>query len=117
MNIVSEAEKAYLAGFIDGEGCLTVTNSGAVLIIVSTNLEVLKKIKKCLGIGNIKSRKIKSKKAKRYLKKSKISYHYRISGQNLENLLGLIQPFLIIKKEQAKLLLNYYKTVNRTLRG
>lgn len=59
---LTETEKAYLAGFIDGEGYIGLTNAGSKnvskrirLSITNTNGVVLRYIKDLIGFGSFYS--------------------------------------------------------------
>lgn len=115
---------AYLAGFIDGEGCITFSigkrnkacyaNGGRLkcpkdmfyllpsVQIVNTSLGVLEYIRSQLGYGTI-FEGIKKKK-----KNHKIQYGLYFNQQRLIlRLLKNIMPYLQIKGEQAKLMVEY----------
>lgn len=109
---------AYLAGIIDGEGCLSVyyikrhgniANSlYPVLIIGNTDIRLLKWLNTYFPAEKIKERIHKNKNAKP-------SYTYRNRNKKMliEILKGTI-PYLVLKQKQAKLLLNFLlQPVNR----
>ena len=94
----------WLAGFVDGEGCLGVynyTHSPSCRITISnTNLETILYIKKYLG-GRKRERRLSSAGEKR-----KPVYQLCFTGKDAQAILKLIYPYLITKHEQAKLLLS-----------
>jgi len=96
---------AYIAGFIDGEGYLGLAvrkNSfKARLMISNCNLELLKHIQKIIG-GYI------SKKSKR----DGWTQGYNLTVGYLETWLPEVLPYLVGKKEKAKLLLEATKLLN-----
>lgn len=95
------AELAYVAGFFDGEGCISISNSGKISIgIVNTSKCTLDFVLKVLSVGVIQDRKQKV---------NKRQYTYRAYGDNCIAVISLLLPFLIEKKEQALLLLEYRK--------
>ncbi len=56
------SQLAYLAGFFDGEGCVSITKNGSVdLRIVNTNKSVLEEFKDRFG-GSVTSRKQRTNK-------------------------------------------------------
>lgn len=104
--IPPEENLAYIAGFIDGEGCLHIgkrksggihkTNGYFIKITISnTNLSILEWIKSIYG-GHIQ----KIKKGG----KCKDGYQLHFNTQCAINLLDDIQPYLRIKIEQANIL-------------
>lgn len=105
---MDKTELAYVAGIIDGEGTITLSRRrknelpSPYICVSSTNREVLEWLKTRLG-GTICSKK-------RYRENHKQSYiwYIRLATKCL-TLLNEIEPFLIIKKQQALLLLNNYK--------
>ena len=82
---------AYLAGLIDGEGCLKIENHGTIrLIIGMTDRKAIYWIYQTFG-GNIGIDKTK---------KGKNFYVWRMNqGKDLFYLLLLVMPFLITKKQ------------------
>jgi hypothetical protein len=110
LNIRKE-ELAYIAGMIDGEGCLRIYNptnndgynrkSQTILTIANTNKEVLEWIKNKLDCGNIYVREHNNPKWKPV-------YNLRIASRlQIIKILKKIKPYIIIKKEKLKELLEY----------
>jgi len=108
----------YLAGFIDGEGCIGIakTKNGMAkgrpryfpfIAIVNSNLGILKIIKHMYPKG----RKIIE--IKKTLGHKKI-YNLRIDGNELINILEDIMPYLIDKKRQAELVLEFKKNMRKS---
>jgi len=115
---LTEPQKAYLAGFIDGEGYVGLTfqikketsqNSATpryhpYLIIANNNSPVLFHIKDIIGEGKIYE-------LKRSSRNQKPGFQYKLTKMStLETLLPAIEPYLIVKKQQAKLLIRYLNT-------
>ncbi len=108
---LKEHEWGYLAGIVDGEGCLTLKKSGrnrqnfsALLTISNTSLSLLKEINKMLGgLGNINQKRS-------YNKNCKPVYELRFSKREiLLPLLEKLQHYLKLKKKQCQLLLEFLK--------
>ena len=110
---LSETDKAYLAGLIDGEGCIHLQrnqskkspnyNYTATMFVGNTNAVIID-ICKELNLGYIDYRKqinIKHKKA----------FVWRLTSNPCRALLPLILPYLRIKKQQSELLLEYLNLV------
>lgn len=100
-----ELEKtlSYIAGFFDGEGCISgddSKNSYCVihLSITNTNEKPLQLVKTLFG-GNIYTRvhKKKRKDGTPY----KTTYKYRISGTGALSIVKVLIPYLIVKRAQA----------------
>lgn len=87
----------YLAGFIDGEGCFNVTKCRTTiyvrLLIVNTNIDILKEIQQKYG-GDINSRKNGKS-------NWKVFNTYRATGRAFRRILDDVYPYLIIKKAVA----------------
>jgi hypothetical protein len=102
----------WLAGFIDGEGCIGVrargrsNNVGAMrLHITNTNKEVLVEIKERLGGSFYKSADDDGVR--------KASYVWEVSAQKARFILEMVLPFLKVKKSVAKLALDFQMTKKR----
>jgi len=101
---------SYLAGFVDGEGTIGVSKRKRIkwfcydpyLSIANSDLPVLEYINKTIGFGSI--RRSKSIRFGR-----KPVYSYWTSNKNAKTIIKALYPYLIVKKEQAKLLLDMPK--------
>ena len=110
---MTETEKAYIAGIIDGEGSIMLQkihkneNPAPCVSIASTTIELLEWIKLTIGKGII------SKKKNYNLEKHKDCYSYVIKRNYAISLLIDIYPYLIIptKKKRAELIINTYKSI------
>jgi len=115
MNQLSETQKAWLAGFIDGEGYIGTTfqrkketkHSAAspryhpYLIIVNTDKKVLLYIKELIGDGRLYILN-KTSGNKRE------SFQYKLTKMNaLLTVLEAVLPYLRVKQEQCKLLISF----------
>ena len=102
MGRLKATEKAYIAGLIDGEGCLRIefdkrNNCGNPLIqITNNNREVLEWCKEALGCGEI------------YKNESK-AFVYRLRKKDVLRVLLAIKNHLIIKRRHADVLLAFTK--------
>jgi hypothetical protein len=119
---LTNTEAAYIAGFLDADGCFVLqvkqrkNNSNRypihfhpVMTFANNRIKVLYWIqRKCGGFGNL-SEKGKSKKQDR-------SYTLLFSSSVIRWILPQIIPFLILKRKQAELLLEYCTMTNK-IRG
>ena len=101
---LTEIEKAWLAAAIDCDGTISAAFHKdcqcyrPIIAIYNTNLELLEKVRKLILESTIDWRK----RSLRYKK----TFRLRISNKGVVlNLLTQIYPYLIVKKKQAKLLL------------
>lgn len=97
VSAVGKFSRGYLAGLIDGEGCLRFNKVRGslypVLLITNTNLELLEELKTAFG-GNIQPL---SKRKENW----KQGYYWRISWTRAVEFLSHVEPELRIKKRQA----------------
>lgn len=122
MKSLSECEKAYLAGIIDGEASLGVnvqanhnrdnrTVYRPRLIICNSNPELIRYLEKTLGPTStviVRQRK----------PTHKISYQYEISSRKkLVSIRNNILPFLRLKKRQTELVLKWCESREKAVRG
>ena len=88
----------YAAGFFDGEGCVNCSssrnNSFIRILIVNTNIDVLKEFKEIWG-GDINP----NHKPKAHWKQA---YTWRLQHKAATEFLIEILPFLIVKRKQAE---------------
>ena len=106
--MLTETEKSYIAGIIDGEGTITLSKRrknempSPVISVSSTDLEVLHWLR--TRLGGI----ICTKKKYKTTHKQSYTWYIKLAGKCL-NLLNDIELFLIIKRPHALLLLKDYK--------
>lgn len=114
---IPETDKAYVAGFVDGEGTITITRQSAKtfggnenfytsLEISNTNLEILEWIQSLYG-GTLKTSQ-NHKHGNR-----KISYVLYWYSEKARPVLVSIYPYLRIKKEHATLSLEFMNLLKR----
>ena len=110
---MTETEKSYIAGIIDGEGSIMLIKyhsnefPSPCVSIASTTMELLEWVKKTVGAGVI----IHKKNYKPEIHKE--CYSYILKFDAAINLMKDIYPYLIIKvkKKRAKLIIDKYKSV------
>ncbi len=95
---------AYLAGIIDGEGCISITKPtnkcpssicGLVVLVANTNEPIIDWIQSTFG-GNKKAKKRNNDRAK-------VCYTWLLQGYAAEALLEAVLPYLRVKKVQGQL--------------
>lgn len=113
----TKEQLAYLAGFLDGEGHISIELQRANninrkkdyyslrIVISNTNIEVITWLKKTFGGNFYKDKKIDG---------MKITYRYRLFGDQLYQVLKACYPYLIVKKYHAELLFKFRETVGKT---
>ena len=110
---MTECQKAYIAGIIDGEGSIMLQkihsneHPSPCVSIASNTLELLKWIKATVGYGSI------IKKKNYNLEKHKDCYSYILRRNDALDFISQIYPYLIIqsKKKRAELILRKYQTL------
>ena len=100
-NTLEDTKLAYIAGIVDGEGCISVRKRGIhgslpLISVVNTNWEVLKLIKDTFG-GSISIHNRPKTEA------SKWCYIWRQSCLPAAETLERLLPYLIVKKKHALL--------------
>lgn len=108
MNFLTEPEKAYLAGIIDGEGCIrlarrkrkSINSYNACIIVTNCNLELLQSLKQLTGLGIIYKRE------KLHNPNWNPCYRWQILTKQARELLEIVLPYLRLKKEHARLILS-----------
>ena len=111
--MLTETEKAYLAGFLDADGCINVschTAPGSAtpthylqVTIVQANRPFLQRWCEMTGWGRV------YKVPPNELTKKQV-YQWIINGKKAEVFLSLILPYLDIKTEDARIALMFRKT-------
>lgn len=118
LKLKRKEDKAYLAGLIDGEGCLHLrkltfrykekryTGYGLLLQIAVTYKPILEWCKRTVGGGTLWKRE--DGRGKR-----RTLWSWKIEHSMAEQLLRVIYPYLKIKKEEADIVFQYRDLVNR----
>jgi hypothetical protein len=114
----------YIAGLIDGEGYIGIIKDHETTLrvrfsITNINKEVLQKIRNFFGYGFVTL-------GKKAYHNDRENYQFRVCNHlDLERTLKQVYPYLLIKKKQASLMLEYLnlrkspfvKIVSRNKRG
>lgn len=121
----NEIDLAYLAGFIDGEGCFFIgifdTKSAAGNIarnyhtyikICNTDKNVMDWIAKTFNGTNYNQYK-STDRARQY---DKTIYNIQFTGENLNQILPKIYPYLIVKKQQCEIMMKMRSTFQKDKR-
>ena len=92
VNILSEVDRGYVAGILDGEGCIYLhPKRGYQIIITNTDKKSLKKTLDVTGIGYM------------YFATCNNIYKLQISRKSdVLQLLTILAPILIIKQKKAR---------------
>lgn len=105
MKILSESERGWLAGIIDGEGSIQIKQSGTksphiCVKVPNTSLAMILKIKELLGFGFIVPVPQKGNR--------KIQYEWSISDRpQIKDFLKVIMPYLVAKTRHAQVMLEF----------
>jgi hypothetical protein len=115
-----ETDKAYLAGLIDGEGCISISSYLAKrtptriyylqLIIAYCDKDILTYWCNKTGLGVIKTYKAQRANCRD-------GYQWRMSSIQAEALLKEVYPYLMLKKEQADIAFRFQSTMNQSWGG
>jgi len=101
----SNESLAYIAGFVDGEGSVGLTNprgtcSSVIVQLVNTNSEVMYYINACLpGRMYVQARPGR-----------KVIYRLYWQGQDAITVLELLLPYLVVKRRIAELALEFWRS-------
>ena len=97
--VINPILKPYLAGLIDGEGCIEIKRSystvHARISFGNTNKRIVYLIKNITGIGSISPRPPKTAKHSK-------SWHWHAQSDGAHGLIEQISPFLKVKQRQAE---------------
>ena len=114
MDNLTNEERAYLAGLIDGEGCIYIEldkkhKRGTCyhrlsVIITQANKTYLEYWRNKTDLGRV-------------YRSRKDIYQWHCTDRSAEKLLGLIYDYLILKKDQADVALEFRKTSGQQHNG
>jgi hypothetical protein len=104
-------DKAWMAGFFDGEGCITIRSTkkqptpSSLLTVCNTKKESLKVFQFYFG-GKILYRDLLNRRKQN----KKPEYRWNCPKREDVEFIKTILPFLVIKRTQANLFLEFQKT-------
>ena len=120
---LSPADAAYIAGFLDGEGSISIlrgkTRRGKsyrcflAVSVSNTCREVLEWIRVLVGGGKVSENSSRLHQEKVALGVWKPIYNLHWGGKKSEEILRAVYPWLRVKKGQAEIALRFRETVNR----
>lgn len=118
---MKETDLAWAAGFIDGEGCIYINKSMSkeipnrrkttqryqlALTAVQSDIRPINKLKDLFKAGSITE----------YDKGAyKTQWVWKVSGLNAERVLRSIFPYLVVKKDQARVGLQHQELINSNI--
>jgi hypothetical protein len=116
MNQLTEVEKAYLAGFFDGEGCISIvarmdkkkakTPSYQVDVVIGQrDIRTLHDLQQMTGIGKVYENA-----------GGRGCASWRITHIQTRDFLSVLLPYLRNKKQEAVLAIEFVDTFNRSTR-
>ncbi len=112
---MTQVELSYLAGIIDGEGCIYIepNRTGKAfrlrLVIVSTDKVLIDWIVLKTGLGTVQEKPEK-------LNRRKV-FQFRISSVQAASVLVLVKPFLVIKQIQSEIAIAFNDGKNKLKRN
>lgn len=91
----------WLAGIVDGEGCITVTNKGSPRVIVAMTTPLVKTLQQMTGLGSVR---VTTRGNYRPM------HHWTVySAAGVYKLLSSLSPGMLVKRKQCDLMLRYCK--------
>ena len=112
---LTSTEKAYIAGIIDGEGCIGIYRTGGGerkdaarlglrLAVGSTNRELLEWLQETTGVGSICFHKA-------CRSNQKDSWNWQVRGRQAVELLFSVCQYIRVKENQVVLACNFANTM------
>jgi hypothetical protein len=109
---LTEVDKAYIAGIIDTEGSIILTQDTKVNSHFKLQITITNTSYKLIRFLSLKLSGLKHSINRRYISpKRKTAYSITLQAQSAEILLKEIFPYLVLKKEQAEIALKYRETI------
>ena len=95
----------YIAGFLDGEGCICASNSYLAVTLTNINREPLELAERLFG-GTIYEQAPRDS-------RHKLLFRWQVNGQEAAGVLRYLLPYLIVKRKQALLGIKLADASNR----
>ena len=101
-NAISEVDIAWLAGIIDGDGCISVVKVGtkekrgfrARVVVGNTSFTMIERIYDLVGFGYVNKFKTNNN-------NHKDVYQWVLQSQRAASFLATVYPYLVVKQKQA----------------
>ena len=105
MNELTEAELGYLAGLLDGEGCINITKDGPryyklQVTFSQTNEALLSHWQQRTGIGKVYLKPVRGR-------NRSDCWEWHMNHQRAATLLRAILPYVILKKQEATVAIEF----------
>jgi hypothetical protein len=124
INEIHEIDLAYIAGFFDADGCITVSSSKseslkyernfrATFLIVNTDEKIIYWIRDTVGAGSCYIVRKYNKKHPNW----RPVHRYQISGPGCRELIDKLIPFVRIKKDRLELAKNMVAEGHKNIGG
>jgi intein/homing endonuclease len=107
MNELTETQKAYLAGFFDGEGCVSIgkyqgkhnrTPVYQLMIVIAQKVVMLPELCKMTGVGSVHAKRDKN---------GQVYQQWRMSPRDGVDFLKAILPYLKNKQMEARIAIEF----------
>ena len=106
----NQMELAWVAGFVDGEGCLTVSKNrtahSVIFDLAQVNERPLLRVQAVLGGEVVRRKDVRG-----------FHYQWRLYGAKAIAAIRLILPYLSNKQRQAELLIEFQETIGSVGKG
>lgn len=110
---ISDTDAAYIAGLIDADGCVTCgapdrrknRKSNALVIITNSDFELIEWLKGVIGAGTSSLTKTRPYRAGQDRTNWNAVHRYQLTGRKAAALIERVLPYMRIKRQQAKLLI------------
>lgn len=112
MKLCSKEDLAYIAGFFDGEGTISIGKAGppgshrACVSVANNNKAVLEWVQKTIELGTLREQK----------RKYGITYSLQFNKKEGLQFIALIFPYLRIKKPNAIIIFRYWEETKKWAR-
>ena len=112
ISLIGDVDVAYIAGLVDGDGCIYVTAIGPErersvypsVVVAMTHRGVLEWLQQRLGAGTIKRHNTTNRRRNPHWKEQ---FRVQLHGKRAQLLCKRILKHLIVKKEQARLVCEF----------
>lgn len=115
--MISEIQMSYLAGFFDGEGCISIkrhvkgkaTQYVPSVSMTNTNKEIIELFTTSFGVG-----KPYYVRPNKYTTNTKASWWWGIFGSKSITIVESLFPYLLVKRQEALILLKFKDLLGST---
>jgi|GEM_PF-5722172 len=117
---LTPTQRAYIAGILDSDGCISISRSWArgmaysiSISVANTKVEILNWLQETTGLGEVKVFDCATQKMRWNRPNLKTLYIWRLFSNNIRIVLPQVVKYLVGKREQGEIMIKWLENPRR----